>query len=236
VDPRELASLLSLISHEVRSPLGVVRGYLRMLNQRRGDLSDHHQQLVTAALKASERAAELLAQVSTLAQLHRAEMPFDFKPVPLGPVVEATVSGTVLPTEPIVNVRVGRIEALEVVADTGLLQSALTSVLSSLVRAQGRETTIDISAAREPRDAEDGVTIRMAADNETGVQASKVPLDLGRGGLGLELPIAAAIIQAHCGHVDEVRTASGYAGVVVWLPTEAAGLQPGGPTAPSHNH
>jgi signal transduction histidine kinase len=235
VEPRELASLLSLISHEIRSPLGVLRGYLRMLNQRGSDLSDQHQPLITAALKASERVAELLTQVSTLAQLHQGETSFDFTPVSLRTIVDGVASAVMIPADPVVRVHVQDIEPLDVVADTGQLQTALASLLSSVIRAQGRETTIEISARGEPRDGENGVAIQMTANEVSETQVSTVPLDVIRGGLGVELPIAAAIIDVHCGQVREVRTANGYAGVVVWLPTEVARVKPGPTTTSADN-
>jgi signal transduction histidine kinase len=200
VESRELASLLSLISHEMRSPLGVVRGYLRMLTRAGGDRSDRHEQFITAALKASERAAEILAQLSTLAQLHGAEPPYDFKQVSLQGVVAGAASTIVLPRDPVVQLRVGHVEAV--------------------IRAQGREATIEISARREQRDGENGIMIHMMSNDAPDTPSSTVPLNLSRGGLGLELPIAATIIDAHCGQVREPQYASGYSGVTVWLPLE----------------
>jgi signal transduction histidine kinase len=219
VESRELASLLSLISHEMRSPLGVVRGYLRMLNQSGGDRSDRHEQLIAAALKASERAAEILAQVSTLAHLHGAEPPYDFEQVSLQTIVEGAASAIVLPTDPVVRLRVRHVEDVDIIADTGQLQGALASLLSSVIRAQGREATIEISAGRGERDGENGVLIHMTS-NDTPDTQSSTPLNVSRGGLGLELPIAATIIDAHCGQVRELQRASGYSGVAVWLPLE----------------
>jgi signal transduction histidine kinase len=225
VDPREVASLLSLISHEIRSPLGVVRGYLRMLNQSGGERSDQSQQLITAALKASERAAEVLAQISTLARLHEGDSSFEFKPVSLRGVVDGAASAIVLPADPIVQLQIGHVEAVDVIADTGFLQGALASLLSSVIRAQGREATIEISTQREQRDGEGGVLIQMISNNTPASGSPTLPLNLSRGGLGLELPIAATIIDAHCGHVRELQSPSGYAGVVVWLPLETKGAQ-----------
>jgi signal transduction histidine kinase len=223
VESRELASLLSLISHEIRSPLGVVRGYLRMLNRSGGDRSDRHEQFITAALKASERAAEILAQVSTLAHLNGAEPPYDFKQVSLQGVVAGAASTIVLPTDPVVQLRVGHVEAVDIIADTGQLQGALASLLSSVIRAQGREVSIEISARREQRDGENGIMIQIMSTDTPATPSSTLPLNLSRGGLGLELPIAATIIDAHCGQVRELQSAGGYSGVTVWLPLETPG-------------
>ena len=76
--PDQSPRILSLLSHELRGPLGVIRGYLRLLEQAGPELSDSHRQAVTAALKASDRAAELLDKASMLAQLQRQETPLAF--------------------------------------------------------------------------------------------------------------------------------------------------------------
>ncbi len=65
--------LLSLLSHELRSPLGVIRGYLRLLDDPSGSLTAQQRQAVAAAIRAADQAAHLLGQASFLAQLRRGE-------------------------------------------------------------------------------------------------------------------------------------------------------------------
>src|SRR5688572_7016865 len=127
MDPR----ILSLLSHELRSPLGVVRGYLRMLEQL-GSLSDQQQSAVAAAMKASDRATELLEQASMLSQLQRGDTQLDFKTVSLLPILSAAVEGVQLPTDPPVRVEIGDVPAVLVNADETLLRGVLRSVLAGV--------------------------------------------------------------------------------------------------------
>ena len=83
MQPEQSPRLLSLISHELRGPLGVIRGYLRLLEQTGPELSDSHRQAVTAALKASDRAAELLTQTSMLASCNVRRRRWPCRPTPL---------------------------------------------------------------------------------------------------------------------------------------------------------
>jgi signal transduction histidine kinase len=45
-----------------------------------------------------------------------------------------------------------------------------------------------------------------------------MPLDTTRGGLGLDLPIAEAVVTSHGGHIAEIADGGRCVGVVVWLP------------------
>src|SRR5688500_8273026 len=100
MDIESVGRLLSLISHEVRGPVGVMRGYLRLLEQRGPELSDQQRHAVTGALKAGERAAELLAQVSLLAQVTRQETPFEFQPTALAEFLTAAAEAVSRPGDP----------------------------------------------------------------------------------------------------------------------------------------
>lgn len=210
--------VLSLLSHELRGPLGVIRGYLRLLEQTGPDLSAQHRQAVSAALKASDRAADLLTQTSMLAQLQRRETPLDLKPVALNDLLTIAVEGSRAAGPPAVRLEMSEVPATQVAADATLLQGALAALVAAVVRAQARDTTVNIAAAAHARDGTAGVTITIATD-ASAAALTECALDITRGGLGLDLPIAQHLMGAHGGELRELRDGDRYAGVVVWLPT-----------------
>jgi signal transduction histidine kinase len=212
------SALLSLLSHELRSPLGVIRGYLRLLDQQGEALSENHRAAIGKALSASERAAELLGQASTLAQLQKNETAIDLRPVAIGPLLRTAAASVRLPEDPRVMLEIADSTDFRVDADAALLRGALTALTSAVARAQATETTVRIAATREPLDGRAGVSIAIAP---TGPAVHARELDITRGGLGLDLPIAAAVIAAHHGRVQELRDGDRYAGVVVWMPLSA---------------
>ncbi len=212
MDPR----VLSLLSHELRSPLGVVRGYLRMLEQL-GSLSDQQQSAVAAALRASTRAAELLDQASMLAQLQRGDTPFDFKPVDLQTTLVAAVDAVPLPSDPTIRLEMTEVPTVLLSADESLLGSVFRTVLSALVKAQAQDTTIRVTAIRETRDAIQGVAVSFTPGTAPDT-LRETDLNISRGGVGLDLPIAERLIAAHRGQLRELRAAEVYGGVLVWLP------------------
>src|SRR5688572_29725877 len=99
----ELPRLLSLLSHELRGPLGVVRGYLKLLEQRGTELSEQHLRAITAALRATDRAAAVLDQASKLAQLNRDETRIELTRVSLDLILDDAVRKVTLPEDPVIK-------------------------------------------------------------------------------------------------------------------------------------
>ncbi len=245
MDTADVGQLLALISHEVQNPLGVMRGYLRLLDQRGPELSESHRFAITGALKASDRAVELLAQISLVAQLARQETPFNFQPAALSEVVADAVAAVVLPEDLRITLDMTRGTPVEVRADWNLLRLALTALISAVVRAQPSDASLIIGTTTQQRPGStDAVemggadAVTLAAESASSVDRfrhdalgvvisvevatadgdSEHPLDITRGGLGLDLPMAAALVAAHGGAVRERRNGARLRGVVVWLP------------------
>jgi signal transduction histidine kinase len=218
MDHEPLGQLLSLISHEVRAPLGVMRGYLRLLEQQGTELAESHRHAVTAALKASERAAEVLGQVSALARLQCGEVAAAIKSVPIEPLLRAAVHAVSMPPEPIVTVHVGETPPVSISADEDLLRVAFAGLTSAVVRAQPVDCRVFLLTHEAAREGRAGITITIGTSELQSTTAEHAPLDLTRGGLGLDLPIAAFVIAAHHGYVFEQREQGRFAGVGAWVP------------------
>jgi signal transduction histidine kinase len=214
----EVGQLLSLISHEVRAPLGVMRGYLRMLEQQGTELSDQHRHAVTAAFKASERAAEVLNQVSALGRLHRHEITLSLAQRPLEPLLRDAIHHVVMPSDPIVTVHVGDVTNVSVMADGDFLRGAIAGLTTAVVRAQAVDARVYLLAREDTRAGERGVVITITAMEALTATHTESALEISRGGLGLELPIAVFLIDAHRGLVFEQREQNRFVGVVIWLP------------------
>jgi signal transduction histidine kinase len=214
----QLGRLLSLISHEVRAPLGVMRGYMRLLEQQGHNLSESNRHAVSAALKASDRAADILAQVSSLARLQRDDVATALKPTAVEPLLRTALRAVSMPPEPIVTVHVANTPSLSIAADEDLLRIAIAGLTSAVVRAQASDCRVFLLARDETRDDRPGVTLTIATTETADGGAEEAPLDITRGGLGLDLPIAAFIIAAHHGLVFERHERDRFAGITAWVP------------------
>lgn len=213
----QVARVLSLLSHELRSPLGVIRGYLGLLNQSGDTLSTVHRDAVRAALKASDRAAELLTQASMLAQLQRSRHAIKLEPVDADALFASAIEAVRPPADRPVHIERGSLPPGTLRADTTRLRDALTSVASAVVRAQTRSDRLLATADLHERDNAPGIRLRIVAA-AAALNLTEAPVDLSRGGLGLDLPIADFVIAVHGGHLAELRDGDLVAGMVVWLP------------------
>lgn len=212
----DLARLMSLLSHELRSPVGVIRGYLRILDQ--GELTDAQRIVVTAALRAGDRAAELLAEASLLGHLHVGDIVLDRKRVALIPLLHQAVQAVDLPEESPVALDVLTTMSVQVLADEPRLRAALVSVITAVARAQTSTVTVEITATKTQLQRRPTIRLRIGPRTLTRVKARETPPDLTRGGMGLSLPIAVAVIEAHRGKIRELRHGASSTAVVVWLP------------------
>lgn len=194
---------------------------MRLLEQQTDNLSDRQRQAVAASLKAGDRATEVLNQLSTLARLHRGDAPLSLARTPLEPVLRSAVQGVTMPPAPMVTVHVGDTPDVALMADGALLRDAIAALTGAVVRAQASDNRVYLLAREEPRDNEPGVIVTITAMEAISGTHEDRALDLLRGGLGLDLPIASCIIDAHRGDVVERRAQNRLTGYVLWLPTGA---------------
>ena len=86
-DPR----LLAVLSHELRSPMGVLSGYLKLLDREPG-LTERQQTLVRNALKAGDKLQDLLGELRDLLQLEAGDLRPERRAAPLQTLVADVVS------------------------------------------------------------------------------------------------------------------------------------------------
>lgn len=208
--------LLSLLSHELRSPLGVIRGYLRILDSPPVALTDQQRQAVTAALRAADHAVHLVDQASFLAQLRRGEAQLHPTRVDVRALLESAIQ-SVSPQGPKSTCVLGDVAIESISANRDQLRDALSSFIGAVARAQATPATITVTAHRQNHEDKEGLILRFERPGKTGVPI-ETALDTTRGGLGLDLPIAEAIIASHDGRVTELLDDGRCVGVLVWVP------------------
>ena len=216
MDVDEVSRLLSLTSHELRSPLGVIRGYLKLLEQRPESLTEPQKQAVTASLRATERMVDILAEVSAFAHLQRGDTIIARQPTP----VAAIAAAAKLPNSSEAVRLDGEAAQAEVLADMLMLAPALGSLAAAVQAARPREASVPITVGLELHDARPFTRLTIGQLPEATVTSA--PVNILRGGLGLRLPLAATVIGAHGGHLEEVQHNGRLMAMVVWLPLRQA--------------
>ena len=221
MDSDQVSRLLSLTSHELRSPLGVIRGYLKLLEKQDGTLTDQQKQVIAASLRASDRMAELLVEVSAFAHLHCGDTPLDKRPMTVAALVDTVVAEQAA-RETGRAVERGAIPEATLLIEARLVTTALGSVAAAVAAARPRDAALTVAGRITDQSEPPAVRLDVAGAPLSG-DITEVPLNMLRGGLGLRLPLAAAILEAHNGRIAEVHIDGRLAGMAVWLPLQPAG-------------
>lgn len=207
-----LSALLALTSHELRQPTGVVRGYLRMLDHD-PTLSQRARKVIGDATRAADRLVGLLDEVGELARLKDRAVRLSLKSHSLRSVLNQAVQAVELPDSHDVELDVVAPVDVRRRFDEKRMRAVFETLITVLARAQTGAATIDLRLTRTKSTAYVWVTPRSLARGKVVDQ----PLDVTRGGAGLLLPIAEAIVQAHGGRLRERWLGGRWSGFVVKL-------------------
>jgi signal transduction histidine kinase len=214
--PDEEPRVLSLLSHELRGPIGVVRGYLRLLVQSSSELSDHSRETVAAALRAADRLADVLDEASLLTHLRMGKISLDPKKAPVTSIVEAAIQTAALPGG--VRAELEPLPPLHLDADARHLSKALATLFTLVARSHPHSRVVHIGTVTAQIGGKPALRLHVRPQTLLEAEMVEADLNIGRGGYGLAVPIAAAIVEGHGGVVRELSDGERSAGVVVTLP------------------
>ena len=197
--------LLSLIAHEMRSPGAVVSGYLRMLKgPSTSDMPGREQKMIEEANRSCARLLHVVQELSDFGELSGN-----------GDLKRTPVSIFSL-CEDVVQTAAGEGSDVTFTVDDGdreamvdghevRLKQAIAALVASLVRERGGAPV----EARAFVERDGSPPLALIAFGEPGgvgsaaevLKHQQMPFDLWRGGMGLSLPIAYRIVEAHHGNL-----------------------------------
>jgi K+-sensing histidine kinase KdpD len=191
-DEPELARLISLVAHELRTPLSVVSGYLKMLaSERTGALTDPQRRAIAGADRACQHLTALASDMSWMGRIERGEVSASRAPLPLAALLREMAATHTPHDEHPVLVEAVVPDDFTITADASHLRRALTTMLAAVVRAAPDHATVQIASARRApllliaMAPAPGVDTLLALDIDT-----LEPPDESQGGLGVGLPLA----------------------------------------------
>lgn len=214
--------LLSLLDHELRTPAGVVAGYLRMLLQgRSGDLTDAQRKLAEAADRSSARLAEILGELAELAKLEAAGAPLTSQTVALSELL-SPLQQSAAGSDAAITIH-GEIPDVDLHADVTRLRAALAALASAERRDQDETAAVAVRAWTEGRKDHLDVLVAVGSPDiirEVGhnVRATRLPFDCWRVGRGLAVVLAARVVALHDGAIWTLATRPGSSVTLVRLP------------------
>jgi signal transduction histidine kinase len=217
--------LAALVIHELRNPVGVIRGYSEMLAESTA-LSGAERQHATVIERTTLHLQGLVDDLLDLARLNAGHLSIDPRPVSGGRLVRDVVENH-LPSATAKSLRVDvRVpHEFTVHADSGRLRQALDNLLSNAIKYTPNEGSVTVFAEQRG----DRVVIEIS-DTGIGIPAEQYPhlfsrffrasnaTQAGIKGTGLGLAVTKAIIEAHDGAISAGPAAGGGTTFAVSLP------------------
>jgi signal transduction histidine kinase len=193
----EFSDVLSVVAHELRSPLSVLQGYIRLLQGKR-DPGDPERGMLAAMLGATTRLSALGRDASDLAAWVRRDPTATV--VPTSALVQAVASHAanglnVVPCDEVVGqlpLRMADVEAL----------AAALNALADLALRETRQSTGAMTFRSGDTPATLYVRIVVGPDallfeQEPSAPEPTSPVPFNRGGLGLSLCLASYVLETH---------------------------------------
>ena len=195
----------AVISHELRTPMTSIRGWVRVL---RDESDEPTRQMAVDAIDTSSRMqAQLIDDLLDITRISSGKLTIEPRPVDLQDVVRDSVA-QLLPDADARGVRI-RVslapQSVIVRADVRRMQQVFNNILSNALKFTPRGGLVHL----ETRSDEDHVTVQIS-DTGTGIEPAMLDSifapyrqaeNAAYGGLGLGLSIVRHLVEAHGGSV-----------------------------------
>jgi signal transduction histidine kinase len=212
------ADFVSLVSHELRSPMAAVIGSARTLHERWRELSPERRESFLALIEhETKRLAELVTDVLDTSRIEAGSFTYSFADVDLGELVQESAAA-VQSSQDEVRIVASVQRPLPVVrGDRERLRQVLANLLDNAVKYSPAGGEVEVEALAENgcinvdvRDRGPGV----APEHQTLIfeKFGRVSGEHAKPGTGLGLFIARSIAEAHGGSL-EVHSRAGYGAV-----------------------
>lgn len=223
-EPDRLPHTLSLAVHELRTPLAVAAGYLRMLlRPQTGTVTDTQRTMLEGAATSCARIGALLAEMSQLEQLEAGDVAVPGVPFDLAALV-IELSGSMLEGDDReVRLEVRATRPVMVTGDRPRLAAALRALMHATLQERSGPGAIVVECSTVPDTSPKWavVTIGDEVVSRSLVGAAGTtppPFDEWRGGFGFALPIARRVTEAHGGALWSAPGSTPRAGSALRLP------------------
>ena len=209
------ADFVSLVSHELRSPMAAVIGSARTLQQRWRQLAPEQRDAFVALIAdETQRLATLISDVLDTSRIEAGTFTYSFADVDVADVLrEAVAAASVAQDEVRVSLKVNG-SVPRVRGDRERLRQVISNLIDNAIKYSPAETEIEVAA----RQVDGGVQV-VVTDEGPGIARDQHGLifekfgraeveGTGKPGTGLGLFIARSIAEAHGGAL-EVSSAAG---------------------------
>ena len=225
VELNDFPRVMSLAVHELRTPVTVVSGYLRMLlRDQAGPLNDKQRKMVEEAERSCSRIGALVTEMSELGKLESEMLTLSGPEFDLSALLTEVASsmhdgddrGITLETR-------GTDRPVMVAGDRPRLAAVLRALMHAAIRERPDAGVIVVECSTFTQSDQPWVTVAVGA--EPGLRAladagrtDHASFDEWRGGLGLALPVGRRVVEAHGGALWSAPGDTPRAGSAIRLP------------------
>jgi signal transduction histidine kinase len=221
------ADFVSLVSHELRSPMAAVIGAARTLEERWRELTaDQRTAFLALIADETNRLATLISDVLDTSRIEAGTFSYRFGEVDVGDLVRDTVAGFALHQEEVTMVAHTEWQLPNVRGDRERLRQVLQNLLENAVKYSRAGEEIDVRTW-----AKNGRVHVAVEDTGSGIpreqhglifeRFGRANVGLGKPGTGLGLFIARSIAEAHGGRLTVESAPGEGATFTLELPVEA---------------
>src|SRR5688572_5747053 len=204
VEHNVLPRAMSLAVHELRTPVTVVAGYLRMLlREQAGPLTEKQKKMLEEADRSCGRLGSLVSEMSEFGKLEGRELSLARQDFDLAELTQQLASGMHEGSDRGVQLEVRGAGPLMVTGDRTRISAAVNALIYSALRERGEPGTVIVECSQlagTPAWAVVAIGDEAALPSLARIAPDTAPpFDEWRGGLGLALPVARRVIEAHGG-------------------------------------
>jgi signal transduction histidine kinase len=208
VEQKVFPRAMSLAVHELRTPVSVVSGYLRMLlREQGGPLNEKQRKMLEEAERSCARMAAIVAEMSELGKLESGELALGRQEFDIAALLAELASGMQEGEDRGVRLEVHGVDRpIMVTGDRTRLAAALKALMHSVLRERGEPGVIVVSCTVDPDSTPPAVVVAIGEEAlitslTARAKAATTGFDEWRGGLGMALPVARRVIENHGGQL-----------------------------------
>lgn len=205
--------LLSLIAHELRSPAGVVGGYLRLvLKEDAASMPERARHMIEEADRSCARVLHLVRELADLVHLLETDRRGSSSAALVFSLCDEVVQAAAGAHDGLVFSCASEDRPALVQCDESRLKRALAALLAATLREHGAKPLEVFGVVSRDYGAAEAVVAfgdpGIALRRDEVLVGREAPFDRWRGGTGLSVPIACRILEASGGRI--------------WLPSQAS--------------
>lgn len=217
--------VMSLAVHELRTPVTVVTGYLRMvLREQAGPITEKQRKMLEEADKSCGRIGALVSEMSELGKLESNEISIARANFDLSALIVELASSMHEGHDRDVRLDVrGTNQPVMVTGDRARLSAAIGALMHAALRERGEPGVIVVECSTLTHTTPPWAVVAIGESPILPVLAGAAgattpPFDEWRGGLGLALPVGRRVIEAHGGTLWSAPGDAPRAGSALRLP------------------